>query len=491
MRTRDPVRWPPVLIAGVFVATAILYARNLSVHYPDEHFQTLELASHLINGYGWKAWEWQLGVRSWFAPAVYAPFVGLLSLCGLRFGPTPIYALKLFTSIAVLTGSLVGLRRTAFRNSPAGVVDPFLWGVVGVLILQPFFVYFATTTFTETLSIALVGALLPGWVALAEGGSRDLDAYAAGIRPTAPVDRGRVVFAAFAGLLFLLRIQNAFLLLGLIVPDLVRRDWKRAGSIALGVTIALLLSGALDWITWGVPFESTIQNIYWNVFRGIANAHGTNPFYFYGPAVADQAGWGFVAIALIAIIAQVLRRPTLYAGLGIFLAAHLAIPHKELRFLLPALPFVFLATIDSLGDLRAALRLRRKGSFLLFTALSLGLLLPAPKWDPALFATDYGISDLTFRAGSVLRELPVGQRRLLIVDGSWVWGRGEYGIGTRIEFKEVHDADVTRELLRQNEVILVGRRNIPVLRRLLLETHYEVYRDDYERTLWLTNGARN
>jgi len=72
----------------VFLALAVrlLIALGTRTFFqPDEYFQALEPAHHLVYGYGHLTWEWlsPLPIRSIFYPALNVPVYWLLKVSGL------------------------------------------------------------------------------------------------------------------------------------------------------------------------------------------------------------------------------------------------------------------------------------------------------------------------------------------------------------------------------------------------------------------------
>lgn len=69
---------------GIRIGIAVL---TRTVFQPDEYFQSLEPAFHLVFGYGHLTWEWLSGnpIRSIIYPALNVPFYWLLKATGLAY----------------------------------------------------------------------------------------------------------------------------------------------------------------------------------------------------------------------------------------------------------------------------------------------------------------------------------------------------------------------------------------------------------------------
>jgi hypothetical protein len=99
------------------------------------------------------------------------------------------------------------------------------------------------------------------------------------------------------------------------------------------------LFGLLDRLTWGGWFQSAVRYLEFSAGGG-ASAWGTAPWHYYLRHLATSMGG--LGVALLAGAALGARRaPGLAAVAGAFLAAHSAVGHKELRFLIPDLPPLF------------------------------------------------------------------------------------------------------------------------------------------------------
>ena len=72
-------------IVWIFVYRIALALLTHSIFQPDEFFQSLEVAHHVVFGYGKLTWEWQPGVaiRSIAYPALYVPVYRILRATGL------------------------------------------------------------------------------------------------------------------------------------------------------------------------------------------------------------------------------------------------------------------------------------------------------------------------------------------------------------------------------------------------------------------------
>jgi phosphatidylinositol glycan class B len=98
----------------------------------------------------------------------------------------------------------------------------------------------------------------------------------------------------------------------------------------------MVVLGLVDAVTWGSFFHSPITYVRTNLVEGRSASWGTSGIGYYPVTLVRSMGpAGFLMLALAAVA---IRRSLALWLLAVgFLAAHSLIPHKELRFLLPAL----------------------------------------------------------------------------------------------------------------------------------------------------------
>jgi hypothetical protein len=95
----------------------------------------------------------------------------------------------------------------------------------------------------------------------------------------------------------------------------------------------------LDAATWGSLFHSATTYVRTNLIEGRSANWGTSWIGFYPVTLVRSMGpAGFLMLALAAVAIR--RSLGLWFLAVAFLVAHSLIPHKELRFLLPALPLL-------------------------------------------------------------------------------------------------------------------------------------------------------
>ena len=120
-------------------------------------------------------------------------------------------------------------------------------------------------------------------------------------------------------------------------------------ALLAGLALPIVLSGLLDWLTWGWPFHATVMYVYYSA--KVSSAAGLNPFYSY-------FGWEWVAWGLFGVVIVLtalygaLRLPLLFWVVVTIFVIHSAFSHKEYRYISPALPLIM--TLAGVGSTMAA-----------------------------------------------------------------------------------------------------------------------------------------
>jgi phosphatidylinositol glycan class B len=317
------------LVAICLLAVAIrasVMALLPSILHPDE-VMWLDQANRLVNHQGLVTWDFQVGERSWLWPGLIAGFMRL----GEVFGPPP-------------AAGLAGVSILLCIVSLPPVICGFLWGrnvagfpgavITGLLNAVWFeLVYFSA----HPLSESAAGAALVTGLYLIYPGRGVLS------------ERRIFIGAAMMGLAAVLRPQliPAIAVAAIAVGGI--RERAHYPALLMGLALTIVLSGLLDWITWGWPFHATVMYVYYQ--SKLASAAGVNPVYSY-------IGWEWVAWGLFGVVIVLcalygaLRLPLLLWVAATIFVVHSAVSHKEYRYISPALPLIM--TLAGVGSTMAA-----------------------------------------------------------------------------------------------------------------------------------------
>ena len=312
------------LLAVVIRATVM--ALLPSILHPDE-VMWLEQANRLVNHQGLETWDFQTGERSWLWPGLIAGFMAL----GQLFGSPP-------------SGGLAGVAVLLCIVSLPPVVCGFLWGrniaglpgaiITGLLNAIWFeLVYF----FAHPLSESAAGAALIAGLYL--------------IYPGRGAPSGRRIFvgAAMLGLAAVLRPQLVPAIAVAVIAVGGVRERAHYASLLGGLALPIVLSGLLDWVTWGWPFHSTIMYVYYQI--KVSSAAGHNPVYSY--IGWEAVAWGaFGIVIVLSALYGAFRLPLLFWVAATIFVVHSLVGHKEYRYFSPALPLIM--TLAGIGSTMGA-----------------------------------------------------------------------------------------------------------------------------------------
>ena len=317
--TADDTRCALWLLLAALAAGAALRGwlalTDTGIAWPDEIYQSLEPAHRLVWDRGWVALEFREGLRTWVLPGLVAGLLEAFRGLGLSRPALYVPAAKLvFAAVGVATAWATA--RLA-RRMGAGPMESAAAGALWALAAPA--IYFAPRGLSEPLS-AFPVTLGLAW-ALPAGASR----------------RERVLGASLLGFAVLLRLQDALVCVALVGAWLARRRWRESAEVVAVLVGWALLLGLLDRLTWGGWFHSAVAYWRYNWVQGRGALFGASPPGYYlrtlwtsMPTVA--------AVMIPAVLLGTVRAPALAATVALFLGVHSAIPHKELRFILPVLP---------------------------------------------------------------------------------------------------------------------------------------------------------
>ena len=319
-----------VLAAAVRLAAIVAFP---SLHHPDENFQLFEQAHRIAFGYGVVPWEFRDGIRSPVLPYVLA---ALFRISEPVVGGPEGYLLVARAVLAAV--SLLGVAAVYRMGERTSRTHALMAGVVAATWFE--LVYFAGRPLTEAVATTFL------LVALS----------LASVPPQRLAFRRLVAIGFCLGLALMLRIHLAVGLL-VVAAWVGRFDLRgRWAPMALGGLAPLVVFGVADWLYWGAPFSSYVAALRIDLFEGKASIYGVeSPAYFF-----EQLNdiWAGALPAMAALILLRARASALWimAALAI-IACHMAIPHKEYRFVFPA--FACLALVAAMGSADLIERIRR------------------------------------------------------------------------------------------------------------------------------------
>jgi phosphatidylinositol glycan class B len=326
--------------AAIFAPRAYLAVADQGMIWADEIFQTLEQGHRLAFGYGLVPWEFKVGARSWLLPGAIGGVMKMLALCGVSSGVGLAVGLKLCFAL-LSTLALFPMLRMAY--AAGGLTCVLVLGFVAAGF--PASLIYGSRAMTE---VACAPFLTSGlWLLWPWGlGTTGRAAWRTSSCAAAPwwKPAPRLLGAGvLLGIATVLRYQNGLLLPVVFVVVAWRRDLRAAFLVAAGAALAGMLGGLLDWVTWGRPFQAVIAYVRFNLIEGGASQWGVAKRGFYLHTMLASNGPLLLLLGLGFLAGLRRTWPTALLVL-VFLAAHSAVPHKELRFLFPVLPLFLLCS---------------------------------------------------------------------------------------------------------------------------------------------------
>jgi phosphatidylinositol glycan class B len=326
----------PLWGAVVLLITAYFSA---GFHHWDEHFQVLEFAGYKLGLTPLQDLPWEYAAR--IRPALL-PFIAfLVHHLFTFFGSSDPFAAAFFLRLlsAALSFTAMMLMVRAFLP---GIADERLRYA---FVLLTFFTWFAAYDAVRFSSENWSGNLFVIGFALLMRERRRSSS------------RTLLAAGALFGLAFTVRMQVAFMVLGLLAwLLLIRKEHFR--------TIVLLAAGLLITVGIGIVIDRWFYGQWtltaWNAFdvnilQGKASAFSRDPWYTYFTKTFAHAGppisLVFIAAPLILFLLD--RRNVLTWTVLPFVLAHTLIAHKELRFLFPMLgllPVVIVQALEAVRD---------------------------------------------------------------------------------------------------------------------------------------------
>jgi hypothetical protein len=293
---------------------------NLSIHHPDEIFQTLEPAYRLIKGSGLIPWDYTYGLRSYVIPLVLSVPLRLGTFIKADpsfYVPTMSLTLALLSSL-VIAGVYAAAR--FFTTKKTALIAAL------IAAFWPELIYFSPRALTETfalLSYSLVAIFL--------------------FRP-----KPRLFLTGFFALTALLLRIQWFPLFILIGYYLHRHSKIPKPRLLFGSAASLALFGLVDFFTYGFPLIHQYQNLRLSWLSGISTQFGTQPWWYYLFTLTSLSG--ILLLPLLKFHPKQNLKPLILTTLCI-LIIHSLLPHKEYRFLLILIPLIIIVTAPAWANI--------------------------------------------------------------------------------------------------------------------------------------------
>jgi GPI mannosyltransferase 3 len=310
-----------LLLAAVTLITAWF---SVTFYFPDEHYQVLEFVSYKlgVTGAAELPWEFSARIRPWFQPLLYFLIAKPLTLLGMKDMFTLAFVLRLATGVFSLTALAVFARAVLATIEGEAEKRAF----VRYLPLFGFLPYLFVRTSSETFSAAF----------FALGAGLVMSEKAMGERSVARLGMAGL----FCGLAFESRYQTGLLGLGLLAWLVVigRVRLPALAAFLGGGLLALALGALADRWGYGQWAFPPLGYVDVNLLQGLAaQRFGREPVFAYLYLLPAQLFFAITLVLMAGMVAMWLRNPRhalSWASLP-FVLGHMAVAHKEARFLFP------------------------------------------------------------------------------------------------------------------------------------------------------------
>jgi len=187
-----------------------------------------------------------------------------------------------------------------------------------------------------------------------------------------------------------------------------RQAWRWGVAVAAGA-VPVAAAGVLDWMAWRQPFRSFWLNVDLNLWHNVASGFGAEPAGFYVALLALDWRWSLLGVAgLVWLGAR--RLPAAGLAVAVIVLTHSLIPHKELRFIFPAVALA--VPVAGVGLARVVQRVTARGWLKLAAAW---VALAGPLASPFLY---YQLMHQT--NSFALFETLKARKPALIAVGPWI-----------------------------------------------------------------------
>ena len=417
------------MLLGAFVLRFGLALASPTIHQADEIYQVAEQANRAVHGYGIQSWEFLAQARSALYPSLVVPMFWLDA------GPATRQALiaalfTLFSLIPVAVAFLWVVRPYGVRGATVAAFMMATWFEL---------VYFAPKPTGDIVSSYVFLAAL--FLARPSAGSASV---------------GLAGFCLFLTLALRMQIAPAVAVAGLLA---LLVNWRqRFGPLFAGVVAAVMLTGFIEWLWWGVPFLGQYNYLRLEFARDVSSQFGRQPLTFYAKNYVLFYGAALPLVALLAWSGAKKAPVLLVAAVALALPFHF-IAHKEYRFLVVAVPVLVMmmgvaaadlvARIPSLGTRRA-------------------LLTGAAAWVVAMTAISLGDS---YRPYWVLDRNHIRAFRAIgarpdacgvaLVGIRWFHTPGYSGLGRNLPIYEIGRESLPTNIATAANYVLVGHKAPP------------------------------
>ncbi|HTA28382.1 MAG TPA: hypothetical protein VK809_11365 [Bacteroidia bacterium] len=299
-------------------------------YHPDEHYQILEFCNYKLGNATAASlpWEFTQKMRASLLPYIAYLLARFMQLCGFYNPFTLAFLLRLFTGIITwfVVSKFCLLMCKKFKSPKAEKL----------FILMSFLLWFIPFLSVRFTAENISGLLLLYGLYLIlqnnEKANNSLKTY--------------IIAGFLFGISFFIRFQMAFALVGVIgwLIFVKKIKFKYLAILTLSALIAIGSNILLDYLFYGEIIFTPYNYYYANIILHKAADFGVNPWWFFFTEFITKAAPPISIVLLIMFFAGLVKNYKTDPAVWIlipFIFLHFLTPHKELRFLFPAL-FLFI-----------------------------------------------------------------------------------------------------------------------------------------------------
>ncbi|XP_021899812.1 GPI mannosyltransferase 3 isoform X2 [Carica papaya] len=315
------------------LAIRIVNALLIQTYFnPDEHWQSLEVAHHIVFGYGHLTWEWKKGIRSFLHPLLFASLYKVLALLGLDTPWFMMHSPRMLQSIFSAVGDLY-----LFRLSDVLFGSTVAKWTLFCQLANWFIFFCINRTLSNCLETVLTLVSLWYWPCMQVSSKKvpqdsrkwalALAALACAIRPTS------AIIWLYVGFLELLSTHGRLRFIAVEVIPI--------GFLVLGLTCLL------DRLMYGSWILVPLNFLKFNFLSSGGDYYGTHKWHWYFTQGFPVMLFTFTPFSIAGIIKS--KNWKLFGLITWVLGLYSVLGHKEFRFVLPVLPVALIFSGFSLA----------------------------------------------------------------------------------------------------------------------------------------------
>ncbi|MFO0357735.1 MAG: hypothetical protein ACK50A_12355 [Sphingobacteriaceae bacterium] len=315
----------------IFLFSLFIYALtswfSVGSHHPDEHYQIIEFANYKLGQTPASdlAWEFNESMRPGLQPFMAYVFIKFNHLLGISDPFIISFLLRLISAffIWLVVCQLVLILLPQFNDEQTQKLF-----VLSSLLLW-FLPYINVHFSAENLSTIL---FLNGLLLLLQDSKRS----------------SKILLMGFLfALSFYARYQIAFALVGVFIWLILfkKEKWSSIFVMGFGFLIGVVICHVADRWLYGKWVFSPYEYFIKNLVQDKVSTFGVEPWYYYfTECLRIMHVYGILLIILLFVGLRSKFKTVFFWIFILFFFGHIAVGHKEFRFLFPMwLPFIYLA----------------------------------------------------------------------------------------------------------------------------------------------------